>query len=407
MEKVREDNSNSDVHDHQEEEDVSLCDLPVHNSLKEDNNDNKQLRIEEEYDAKNDVVTSSSSSGETQEEFAFGSVCGGSLSTMSEMCSADELFFRGQILPLRLSVSSDAGPARIDPTKRPEFVDHGSLGVLRSISSRSSSCSSRSTQHSSSSTATITITRVTSEPRLGNRNHFFYHPSPKPQIRVSSARLERVGSTNSTPRKHKFSMWDFFRLGLVRTPDIELQELNKVNFIRSNSRVNNKGSSSSPPSVSRNNSLSNNNNNSNIISPIKTNNSTTTNSNTVEKDNGAVLNVEKQKSRKFLSGCKCSVDAVVAPNIIMVKSKRTTPNAGHCNSTSGAKHSSMYSTKEKVLLAQHVHRESKATSSRTKNDNKQQHNNADQKQRQKQVMSHLRTYEWLKDLSHANLSMHV
>ncbi|XP_030499940.2 probable membrane-associated kinase regulator 1 [Cannabis sativa] len=353
------DHSNSGVDDHQEEEDVSLCDLLV----------------EDLYDAKNDAVTTSSVIETQDDEFAFG----GSLSTASEMCTADELFFGGQILPLRLSVSSDAGPVRNDTTRK---LGSGS----EFISSRSSSCSSRSTQHST----TIAITRVTSEPRLGNRNHFFFHPSPKPQIRASSARLERVGSINSTPRKHKFSMWDFFRLGLVRTPDIEFQELNnKVNFIRSNSRVNNmintKGSSSSSsPSVSRNNSVNNNY------------------STTGEKENGAVLNVDKQKRMKFLSGCKCSADAAVAPNVIVVKSKGTTPNAGNCSGTSVAKHS---------LGQQQVHEESKTTSSTTKikgsNKKVQQHNNADQKQRQKQAMSHHRTYEWLKELSHANLSMHV
>uniref|UniRef100_A0A803PEH8 Uncharacterized protein n=1 Tax=Cannabis sativa TaxID=3483 RepID=A0A803PEH8_CANSA len=281
------DHSNSGVDDHQEEEDVSLCDLLV----------------EDLYDAKNDVVTTSSVIETQDDEFAFG----GSISTASEMCTADELFFGGQILPLRLSVSSDAGPVRNDTTRK---LGSGS----EFISSRSSSCSSRSTQHST----TIAITRVTSEPRLGNRNHFFFHPSPKPQIRASSASVNNNYST------------------------------------------------------------------------------------TGEKENGAVLNVDKQKRMKFLSGCKCSADAVVAPNVILVKSKGTTPNAGNCSGTSVAKHS---------LGQQQAHEESKTTSSTTKikgsNKKVQQHNNADQKQRQKQAMSHHRTYEWLKELSHANLSMHV
>ncbi|POO00762.1 hypothetical protein TorRG33x02_033930 [Trema orientale] len=397
MEKVRDrDHTNSDDHDHQEEE-VSLCDLPLLSLMQHQENDNNKPpnAANEEYDAKND---------ETTEEFAFGtSACsggggGGFLSTVSEMCAADEVFFRGQILPLRLSVSSDAGPNRLnDPPRkfgsRSESMDHGGL---RSISSRSSSCSSRSTQHSpSSAAATITITRVTSEPKLRNINQFHTHPSPKPQIRASSARLERLGSTGSASRKHKSSMWDFFRLGLVRTPDIELQEVNKVNFIRTNSRANsnnnnnNKGSSSSP-SVSRNSSVTNSDNSKNVINSSSTNG---------ENANGVVSNVaEKQKRRKFLSGCKCSVDTV-APNVIMVKSsnKGTTPNG-----TSGAKHG-MSMTKEKVVL---VHQDPKTTSLSKKN---KQNQNQDQKQqhRQKQATSHHRTYEWLKELSHASLTMHV
>lgn len=406
MKKIREDHSNSDDHDYQEEEDVSLCDLPLLSLMKDEEENDKKGVLLKEYDTKDDVVYT-----ETQEEFAFGTSIGdGSLSTVSEMCAADEVFFRGQILPLRLSVSSDVGPTRTDlPRKfgsRSESMDHGSLGGFRSISSRSSSCSSRSTQHSSSSTATITITRVTSEPRLRNLNQFHGHPSPKPQIRVSSARLERLGSTN---RKHKSSMWDFFRLGLVRTPDIELQEVNKVNFIRSNSRPNhnnNKGSSSSPPSVSRNSSV-NNSDNSNINSSLMNNNmnSISTTFNGENNANGAVLSVEeKQKRRKFLSGCKCSVDTV-ASNVIMVKSKGTTTTSP--GSTSGAKHGMK---KEKVVLVQEL----KTTSSSKKNNqnqNKLDHKQKQQRQKQegsrKQAMSQHRTYEWLKELSHANLPMHV
>ncbi|PON66709.1 hypothetical protein PanWU01x14_107460 [Parasponia andersonii] len=388
MEKVRDrDHTNSDDHDHQEEE-VSLCDLPLLSLMQHQENDNNKPpnAANEEYDAKND---------ETTEEFAFGtSACSGSLSTVSEMCAADEVFFRGQILPLRLSVSSDAGPTRLnDPHRkfesRSESMDHGGL---RSISSRSSSCSNRSTQHSpSSAAATISITRVTSEPKLRNINQFHAHPSPKPQIRTSSARLERLGSTSSASRKHKSSIWDFFRLGLVRTPDIELQEVNKVNFIRTNSRANSnsnnisKGSSSSP-SVSRNSSVTNSDNSKNVTNSSSTNG---------ENANGVVSNVaEKQKRRKFLSRCKCSADTV-APNVIMVKS--TTPN-----STSGAKHG-MSMTKEKVVL---VHQDPKTTSLSKKN---KQNQNQDQKRqhRQKQATSHHRTYEWLKELSHASLAMHV
>ncbi|EXB28737.1 hypothetical protein L484_009423 [Morus notabilis] len=378
---------------HEEDaEDVSLCDLPVLSLLKKDQEEKRTQRPDDDgggggnndnEEAKNNVLF------EAHEEFAFGSVTGGSLSTAAEMCAADEVFFRGQILPLRLSVSSDAYTTRLDPARdsRSESMDRGSVVGFRSISSRSSSCSSRSTQNSSSVTSGtfITITRIASEPRLRTRNQFGSHPSPKPQIRVSSARgLERVSSAG---RKQKSSMWDFFRLGLVRTPDIELQEI-KAN-LRGNS-----GNKCTNYSVTRSSSVNNNNNNNNYST------SCGENSNNI---------AEKQKRRNFLSGCKCSAEAV-AFNAIVAKSK------GNCVATTNGdvndgingttKHVS--GTKEKAELKSNgdVTTSSKMKSVR-QSDRDHDQNKRQEGSSRKQAVSHHRTYEWLKQLSHANPPMHV
>lgn len=367
---------------HEEDaEDVSLCDLPVLSLLKKDQEEKNTQRPDDggggnndNEEAKNNVLF------EAHEEFAFGSVTGGSLSTAAEMCAADEVFFRGQILPLRLSVSSDACTTRIDPARgsRSESMDRGSVVGFRS----------RSTQNSSSVTSGtfITITRIASEPRLRTRNQFDSHPSPKPQIRVSSARgLERVSSAG---RKQKSSMWDFFRLGLVRTPDIELQEI-KAN-LRGNS-----GNKCTNYSVTRSSSVNNNNNNNNFSA------SCGENSNNI---------AEKQKRRMFLSGCKCSAEAV-ASNAIAAKSR------GNCVATTNGDVNDGINGTTKHVSGMKEKAELKSngditTSSKMKSVRQSDRDHHDQKKRQegssrKQAVSHHRTYEWLKQLSHANLPMHV
>ncbi|GMN34437.1 hypothetical protein TIFTF001_004683 [Ficus carica] len=355
-------------------EDVSLCDLPVLSLVKEDHQEQKKHPNDNDNDydddddddddkAANDNVVVS----ESQEEFAFGAaLTGGSLSTQSEMCAADDVFFGGQILPLRLSVSSD--PIRIDQTRnsRSESMDRGTVAGFRSISSRSSSCSSRSTLNSSSITpgTLITITRVTSEPRLRTRNQFSTHPSPKPQIRFSSARgLERVSSAG---RKQKSSMWDFFRLGLVRTPEIELQEI----------KANLRGNTSTNYAVTRSSSV-----NDNISNNRNINNSFVISTGGENSNNVA----EKQKRRKFLSGCRCSVETVASNAIIVGKSKGNTSNGDH------------KTTSLKTMKKNSVVRESSSDDQKQKK----------QEGSRKLAVSHHRTYEWLKELSHANLPMHV
>lgn len=302
--------------DEEEDEALSFCDLPNDLICKEDNSGKEE----------NPQVVG------TGEDFDFGS-WNRSLLAESDMCAADEVFFQGQILPLRLSVSSDSGLAgyRNDSRKssrcvsRSESMDRGSWGGFTSVSSRSSSSRSHNSSISSTSTATTHRSRV--------RNHFHAHPSPKPQIKIFNTRQGNIGS-----RGRKSTMWDLFRPGLVRTPEIELQDL-KV-------RSTNKGFDS------RNSSRSSSFN--------------STANNTAKSNHG--FNAEKRRShrfsikkREFLSGCKCSISAVdpVPSRIVVIK---TSSNGGDSNPNE----------------------------------------RPSQKQRQHVKKKNMhRTFEWLKELSHA------
>ncbi|KAM2640405.1 hypothetical protein TB1_026790 [Malus domestica] len=356
--------------DDDEEEDVSLCDLPV-NLIKQD-----KTQLSHPESDTHHVAT------DTQDqEFDFGSSMrrgSNNLLTYTKMCAADEVFFQGQILPLRPSVSSDTcsnGLTRRCP--------------LSGVGLRSSSCRSRishNSSFSSSTSSTTTTTGITSKPR-GTRpiNQFYTEPSPKPQIKIPNSRLETAGS-----RHHKSSMWDFFRLGLVRTPDMELQDFNKVlrtNSSTSSTRANNnvKNSVSRNSSVSSTNStnfVSNYNNAASTISGLKSENS-------------------KPRKQSFFSnvhGCKCSIETLASNNVI-IKSRSSSSRSsstGHINEGGSGRAAAAdlitrAESKEKVAI------ELKMT---MKNNNKKQQQSC--KQKEKQTLSHHRTYEWLKQLSHAN-----
>ncbi|KAK8497818.1 hypothetical protein V6N13_034622 [Hibiscus sabdariffa] len=224
-----------------EEEALSLCDLPV-DLIREE----KQLVQDEDGEP---VQTS-----KTAEDFNFGS-WGGSLSIKPEMCAADEVFFKGQILPLRHSVSSGSGITgfRQDShntsvcLSRLESMDHGSLSRFTSVSSSSTRSSHYSTSSNNSMAARIESTNP--KPKaIKIINNFNTYPSPKPQIRLPKTR-----TPNASSRNQRSSMWDVFRLGLVRAPELELQDLK----IRSNSNNGNR------TSVSRNSSCNSSNSSSN------------------------------------------------------------------------------------------------------------------------------------------------
>ncbi|XP_058081271.1 uncharacterized protein LOC131229350 [Magnolia sinica] len=129
------------------------------------------------------------------------------------MCAADDVFFQGQILPLRPSVSSETGLLsgyfRPDSQKssrcgsRSDSMDRSSWGFSSSGSSGSSS-SRRCYSHSS-----------------GSNYNFYTHPSPRPQM--GGGHLRR----NACRSGRRSSSWGLFRLGLVKTPEIELEDLKK------------------------------------------------------------------------------------------------------------------------------------------------------------------------------------
>lgn len=205
------------------------------------------------------------------EEFDF---C--SFSKESEMCAADEVFFQGQILPLRHSISSEKGSLQYSSrsVSRSESMDHCYSGRL--ISSRSSSTSS------GSSSATGCGHR-SSKPRLPPRNQFHSHPSPSPRLSFSN---QRTTTSNRRNSMGKSSVWNILRLGLVATPpEIAFHDLktrgggaNCKNFGSRNSTSSNCSSVSSTKS-------------------------------------------KKKKARGLLGGCDCSMDAVdtVSSRVVIIK----------------------------------------------------------------------------------------
>ncbi|KAL8266215.1 hypothetical protein R6Q59_003559 [Mikania micrantha] len=142
-------------------------------------------------------------SDEQEEDFAFGG--DSSHSPENKMCSADELFFRGQILPLRHSVTL---PSRFT-TRTQEFT--------RSIScSRSEPVSVASSRSSSTRSSTSGSEINGYKPIIRNRNQFHSYPSPTPQIRTRSVR-------HSYPKSSL--KWSFLQLGPMKLQEIGLADL--------------------------------------------------------------------------------------------------------------------------------------------------------------------------------------
>ncbi|KAK7386385.1 hypothetical protein VNO78_26579 [Psophocarpus tetragonolobus] len=315
----------------EEEEALSLCDLPI--SLED------QATNQQQCSRPNDA---------TQEDFNFRS-WGPPFSKEPQMCAADEVFFKGQILPLRLSFSSEAGLLAAGSQRqqhyygkqfvRSESLDRGSLSDFPSnSSSRSSSLRS---QNSSSSTSSTTVTRTPrTKPRV--RNQFHTHPSPKPQLRQSGpTQLSSLG--NQGRKSTSTSAWGIFRLGVVPAPEIGLQDLK----VRNRNCVVSRNSSSSSSNSGKSVKTSNRNRN---------------------KGNHNVLKQLVGKGGGLLSGCDCSFETVQSNSMVIIKG-----GGKSMNTTESRTHAA----KEKVV------------------DSKKQ------KHRQKQgkkVTSRRRTFEWLKDL---------
>ncbi|KAL9326880.1 hypothetical protein ACSQ67_007525 [Phaseolus vulgaris] len=328
-EEVHED-QDQDQEEEEEEEALSLCDLPI--------NLNDQPRNQEQHSAANEA---------TQEEFNFRS-WGAPFSKQPEMCVADEVFFKGQILPFRVSFSSEAGLLATLSQSKPhygkQFINE-SLDFPSNSSSRSSSLRSQNSSTSTSSSTTFSTTKtiatvpLRTKPRI--RNQFHMHPSPKPQLRApTSTQLSSLGN----PVRKSTSAWGIFRLGVVPAPEIGLQDLKVRN--RTNC-------------VSRNSSSNSSSNNS--AKSVKTSNR--------NKGNDGVLKQLIGKGGGLLSGCDCSFETVQSNNMVMIKGG----NGG--GKSSNKTESTRHAPKEKVV-------ESK-------------------KQRQKQgkkVTSRRRTFEWLKEL---------
>ncbi|KAG1342053.1 hypothetical protein COCNU_05G002820 [Cocos nucifera] len=169
----------------------------------------------------------SKSSPDHVEDFEFRVSVGGGLlpkAVETDMCAADEVFFQGQILPLRPSISSDSSLFSTSRcASRSESMDRCSSAISilgfetsRSNSSSSTSSSNVSRSHSSNGHSSISCDL----PRLSVSNNFYTHPSPTPQVRIVRRNAGRRSiSSSSAPG------WGILRLGVVKTPEIGLYDL--------------------------------------------------------------------------------------------------------------------------------------------------------------------------------------
>ncbi|KAI3699548.1 hypothetical protein L2E82_43943 [Cichorium intybus] len=173
---------NDDVEEEQEEA-LSLCDLATSKHDNPEATHPKEPFSDEDFDF--------SSAGTTLPE--------------SKMCSADELFFRGKILPFKHPVNLPFGFMNSFSGSEPASV----------VSSRSSS--TRSNNSGTSGSSNTSGSEFTgSKPTIRNRNQFHSHPSPTPQIRTRSGR-------HSNPKTS--SKWSFLQLGVMKAQEIGLEDL--------------------------------------------------------------------------------------------------------------------------------------------------------------------------------------
>ncbi|KAH7853043.1 hypothetical protein Vadar_032542 [Vaccinium darrowii] len=300
-----------DEEEEEEEEALSLCDLPINNQ--QNHQPTKEQKQEEEAAAAVQPI-------KTEEDFDFKSLIG-SVLTEPQMCAADDVFFQGQIIPLRHSISSEGGLTAAFSSRcvsRSESMDrfHVLTGLNFNSVTNSRSSSVRSSLHSSSSGSSSTITTTTTTNQKHKvLNQFHSHPSPSPQIRIPSRR-----HSNSGNRVQKSSVWSFFRVGLVHTPEIELQGL-------------------------KNRSGSRNSNKSGGFGSRNSNSSSSSSASSIEK--------KKKKMQRFFNGggCRCSVDAVETVPLRAVIVKEEEEEGGEKEKEKGKK-----TKKEKKQTVSRRHR---------------------------------------------------
>ncbi|KAL9357193.1 hypothetical protein Peur_050446 [Populus x canadensis] len=355
----------------QVEEALSLCDLPVNRMKKENNQSSRHQETHQGTET-------------NQEDFDFGPWGGdGYLSKKSDMCAADDIFFQGQILPLRLSFSSESGVNKFESDSsmnpshclsRSASTDHNSIGVFTAFSGMSSSSRSHYSSSSNNTSSAIASTRMI-KPKI--QNQFLTHRSPKPQIRLSSTSLGNAACNR--PRNSSF--WDFFRLGLIRTPEIELQDLKVRNSVSRNSSSSSSKSNSSIKKCGKINVSSDSSKSGCKIKNMSRHNSNDCGKNMEKRRKQSLL----QKREGLLSGCSCSVSAVKP--FPLKSSNDRSRSAGNGNNDK----SERGSTEEKL-------QELKMKSRIVKKQLMQQQG--------KQAMSRHRTFEWIKALPHATYLDH-
>ncbi|KAI3669765.1 hypothetical protein L6452_41158 [Arctium lappa] len=238
----------------EEEEVLSLCDLPT-NDLQIDTNPKKQ-----DHDT---------------EDFEFGSRHHAAAALSPEnMCNADDVFFQGQILPLRHSVSSDEFTRKINRSASMSFVN------TRSTRPESDPNPTRSNGYKY-------------KPRT--RNQFHSHPSPSPQIRTRSFR------TLSHSNSKTSSLWSFLQVGLLKPQEIGLSDLKNRS-----KRFGSHNSNSSSTSSSMNSTIEQNQNQNQNQNKIEQNHRKNT----------------KKKQKLLFSGCKCSAVSIESTRKDTIEKKK-------------------------------------------------------------------------------------
>ncbi|KAJ8427635.1 hypothetical protein Cgig2_010897 [Carnegiea gigantea] len=360
---VRE-NDKDDDEDNEEEEALSLCDLPVTNTA-----NNEEAGKEEGYQTAND----------SDFDFDFGSLIGSVTAVESEMCAADEVFSGGQMLPFRHSVSSEVGLSgfRVPihrSVSRTDSIDRGGLGS-RSTSSRSSS--TRSQHSATSSTSSGSSGSMVTIPKPKAWNHFHSCPSPNPQIRASGARLSNCAGSKSTT-------WQVLRLGLVRTPEIELQDLklrNRTSPCNSDNN-NNKGPKKRSDKIG------------NLLLGT-------------QKGEDKISNEINKSGGGFFGNCKCSIGAIEP---IIIPPRLIRPNYG---AKTGHKHKLLdqfvllSEDKELAQKKKEQHQDHQHPRQQERKQQQQQRNREKEIRQGKRFGSHHRTFEWLRDLSHTSFESDI
>ncbi|RAL46693.1 hypothetical protein DM860_004972 [Cuscuta australis] len=253
-----------EVEEDDDDEALSLSDLP---------NDQQGNQFKKESPVPGDESE--------QGEFDFCSLAGSMKE--SEMCLADELFFGGQILPLRRhSVSADSASAALRCN---------SMERCRSATSASSRSSS-TRSHQSSSSATSSAAASGKPPRSWNRFQFS-QPSPTPHIRLPKASSRGpTASSNGHPRSSSSSsaLWTLFRVGLVTMPEFGSRSFTRVTS----------GDKSDHDDI--------NNNRSKVVRSLSSGGSVDSGrSNAVTKK---LKQIFVHKNMAFFETCKCSVNSV-------------------------------------------------------------------------------------------------
>ncbi|XP_074588737.1 uncharacterized protein LOC141844591 [Curcuma longa] len=152
------------------------------------------------------------------EDFEFRvSVSGGlhsSSSAAHDMCAADEVFFRGQILPLR--PWGDRGASR----SRSSTSDSRST----SRSSSSGSCVSRSHSSGSRRSSGSSGERLRAAPTVSN--NFYARPSPTPRVLSAGSRTSAGWRSASAAPPGWGAV---FRLGVAKVPEIDIRSRGSAN----------------------------------------------------------------------------------------------------------------------------------------------------------------------------------